>query len=127
MGKITDITLTASIVKLITAYDSHIGIILKEADYVDIMKGQGSWNQSAVVEYIPIEADITIGEEVFTSGESDIYPQGLTPRDPAGIYIGKVVGISKSITEEFFKTLYVKPELTYTKIKDVFILDWNRD
>jgi rod shape-determining protein MreC len=116
IGKTTEVNASAAKVKLITAADCNIGIALKYSGYIGILRGNGSWNQYCIAEYIPVEADTYVGEEVITSGESDIFPPGLL--------IGKVVGIGRPVTEEFFKKLYVKTEFSYARTKDVFIMDW---
>lgn len=117
VGKTIEVNLSSTKVKLVTSGDSFIGVTLKISGYVGVLKGVGSWNQNCVVEYIPIEANAFNGEDVVTSGESDIFPPG--------ILIGKIVGIGKNSTEEFFKKLYVKPAYKYSRIKDVFVIDWN--
>ena len=60
-----------------------------------------------------------MGEEVITSVESEIYP--------AGLYIGKVRGIGQNVMEEYFQILYIKPELDYTKLSEVFVLNFNNN
>lgn len=116
VGKTVEVNMSASKVKLLTAVETYVGVTLKDSGYIGILKGVGSWKQNCIVEYIPIEASAYVGEEVQTSGESDIFP--------AGILIGKIVGVGMTTGEEFFKKLYVKPEFKYTQIKDVFIIDW---
>jgi rod shape-determining protein MreC len=116
IGKTTEVNASAAKVRLITAADSHVGASLKYSGYIGILRGNGSWNQYCVMEYIPVEADTFVGEEVITSGESDIFPPGLL--------IGRIVGIGKPATEEFFKKLFVKPEFSFSRTKDVFIIDW---
>ncbi len=116
VGRISEANVSASKVKLITAADSYVGVTLKNSGYVGILKGNGSWNQNTDVEYIPFEANVEVGEEVVTSGESDIFP--------AGILIGNIIAIDTGSTEDFFKKLYVKPEYKYNKINDVFIIEW---
>ncbi len=116
VGKTAEVNASASKVRIITAADMHIGVELKFSGYVGVLRGNGSWNQNCVAEYIPVEADTFVGEEVITSGESDIFPPGLL--------IGKIVGIGKPMAEEFFKKLYVRPEFDYSRTKDVFIVIW---
>lgn len=116
IGRTIEANLTASKVKLVTAADSYIGVTLKTSGYIGILRGFGSWNQNSVVDYIPIEANAFVGEDIVTSGESDVFP--------AGLLIGKIVGIGNSNPEDFFKKIYVKPVMKYTKIRDVFIIDW---
>ncbi len=116
IGKTTEVNVSAAKVRLLTAADSHIGIELKFSGYVGVLRGNGSWNQNCVAEYIPVEADTFVGEEVITSGESDIFPPGLL--------IGKIVGIGKPTAEDFFKKLYVRPQFDFSRTKDVFIMEW---
>ncbi len=116
VGKTTEVSLMASKVRIVTAGNFIIGVALKDSGYVGIMNGNASWNQNCVLQFIPVEANAYIGQEVVTSGESDIYPYG--------IHIGKVVAREKNIVEEFFQKLYVRPEFDYSRIKDLFILDW---
>lgn len=116
IGKIEQVNISASKVRLITAIDSYVGVTLKSSGYVGVLKGSGSWNQNCSVEYIPVEADAFEGEIVVTSGESDIYPPGL--------FVGRIVGIGKSSVDDFFKKIYVRPEFKYSKTRDVFVVDW---
>jgi|GEM_PF-1273757 rod shape-determining protein MreC len=116
IGKTTEVNASACKIKLLTAADTHIGIELKFSGYVGVLRGNGSWNQNCVAEYIPVEADTFVGEDVITSGESDIFPPGLL--------VGKIVGIGKPNAEEFFKKLYVRPEFDFSRTRDVFIMEW---
>lgn len=116
VGRTVDVSFSASKVKLITSADSFIGVTLRTSGYVGVLKGFGSWNQNCVAEYIPIEANAYIGEEVMTTGESDIFPPNLL--------VGKIVGIGKNNPEDFFKKLYVKPVYNYAKVRGVYIIDW---
>ncbi len=116
VGKTTEVTLVASKVRILTAGNFILGVALKDSGYVGIMNGNGSWNQNCVLQFIPVEANAYIGQEVVTSGESDIFPYGIT--------VGKVVAREKNVVEEFFQKIYVRPEFEYSKIKDLFILQW---
>jgi rod shape-determining protein MreC len=116
VGKTTEVGFSASKVKLITARNFYLGVSLKNTGYVGLLSGLGSWHQNCEVDYIPIEANTYIGESVITSGESETFPYGIK--------VGRVVGIGKSVMEEFFQKLYIKPEYSYSKTKDVFIIRW---
>ncbi len=117
LGKVIEVNLTASKVKLLTAADFYVGVSVRNKGYVGILRGNGSWNQNLVVDYIPQEADIRVGDSVITSGESDIFPFGLP--------VGRVTAIGKSSIEEFFQKLYLKPLYSYSIVKNVFIVDWH--
>ncbi|MGL4561444.1 MAG: rod shape-determining protein MreC [Brevinema sp.] len=118
VGKIIEVTDSASKVRLISAKNLYLGVRLENQEYTGILKGQGSWNQNLALEYIPFNADIRLGDSVITSGESEIYPPGLQ--------VGSIQGIGQNVIEEFFKTLYVKPEFDYKKISDVFVLEYEK-
>lgn len=119
VGKVIEVSHNASKVHLVTAKNFYIGVRLSETGYTGILSGQGAWNQDLLLNYIPIEATPQLGEEVITSGESEIYP--------AGLYIGKVRGIGQNVMEEYFQILYIKPELDYTKLSEVFVLNFNNN
>ncbi len=116
VGKTVEVNLTASKLKLLTARNFYLGVSLKDSGYVGILSGNGAWNQNCVLDYIPREANPYIGQQLVTSGESDIFPYGLL--------VGTVVGIGRNVMEEFFQKLYIRPAYRYSTIKDVFILKW---
>ena len=114
VGKIVETGRHTSKVQLLTAKNFYVGVRLADTGYTGLLNGEGSWNQDALLNYIPVEADPALGEEVLTSGESDIYP--------SGILIGKVRGIGQNVMEEYFQILYIRPELDYARLSEVFIL-----
>lgn len=115
VGKISEAGRTSSKVQLITSKNFFVGVRLADTGYTGIINGRGSWNQDLVLNYIPVEVDPSLGEEVVTSGESEIYPEGLL--------VGTVRGIGQNVMEEYFQILYVNPEFNYTKIPEVFVLN----
>ena len=64
--------------------------------------------------YIGTDADISLGDEIVTSGFSDIYPKGLL--------IGKVIKIGK---EPAGISLYaiVKPAADFSRIEEVLCIE----
>lgn len=116
VGRLTEVTPFASKVKLLTSKTFYLGVTLEDSGYVGILNGNGSWNQNCVVDYIPLEATAYAGQGVVTSGESDIFPDD--------ILVGTIVGVAQSLLDEFFYTLYIKPEYNYSTIEHVFILEW---
>lgn len=119
IGKIIEVSDKASKVRLISAKNLFLGVRLVETGYAGILRGQGAWNQNLALDYIPIEANTKLGEEVVSSGESEIYPPGL--------FIGTISGIGQNIMEEFFQILYIKPSFDYNKLSEVFVLEYNND
>ncbi len=116
VGKTVEVGLDYSRVRVITAKNFFVGVKSQETGYAGVLRGQGSWNQNLALDYIPIDADPILGEKIVTSGGSDIYPEGL--------YIGEIKGIGQNMIEEFFKILYIESKFEYSKISEVFVLDY---
>ncbi|MCX7821532.1 MAG: rod shape-determining protein MreC [Brevinematales bacterium] len=118
VGKTVEVSPFSSKVKVLNASDFYLGVVFEKNRYIGIMQGSGSFN-NCVVNYVPVEAPIEIGEGVLTSGESDIFPPNIR--------VGKVIASSSSMTDKFFRRVYVKPVLIYSKIKDVFVVLWQNE
>ncbi|MGL4676089.1 MAG: rod shape-determining protein MreC [Brevinema sp.] len=119
IGKTVEVGEEFARVRVITAKNFYAGVKSLDTGYTGMLRGQGSWNQYLSLDYIPIEANPTIGEQIVTSGESDIYPEGL--------YIGAIQGIGRNVMEEFFKTLYIQSDFKYSKITEVFVLEYDNN
>ncbi|MGC8770009.1 MAG: rod shape-determining protein MreC [Brevinematia bacterium] len=115
VGKTIEVSPFSSKVKVLNAADFYLGVIFEKNKYIGIMKGSGSFN-NCVVNYVPVDAPIEIGEGVLTSGESDIFPPNIR--------VGKVIASGSSLSDKFFRKIYIKPLLVYSKVKDVFVLLW---
>lgn len=79
IGKITDVYENYSVVKMITGENSYVSVLCK--DIIGIVKGE----REKDLYFRPtssLEEEIKIGDELYTSGISDVYPKGL--------YVGKV-------------------------------------
>ena len=79
IGKITDVYENYSVVKMITGENSYVSVLCK--DVIGIVNGE----REKDLYFRPtssLEEEIKIGEELYTSGISDVYPKGL--------YVGKI-------------------------------------
>ncbi|HHW30300.1 MAG TPA: rod shape-determining protein MreC [Clostridiaceae bacterium] len=65
------------------------------------------------MDYIPLDADVAVGDIVETSGLGGIYPKG--------ILIGSVIEVKKSASE-LSRYAIVKPEVDFKKLDEVFVL-----
>lgn len=119
VGKVVEVTDKVSKVRLISAKNLYLAVQIKDKGFMGILKGQGSWNQNLSLDYIPINADVQLGDIVVTSAESEAYPPDL--------YVGSIQGIGQNVIEEFYKILYVRPYFNYKKISDVFILEYKKE
>lgn len=74
-----------------------------------IVKNQGN----LVFDFIRIEDEINIGDSVYTSGMSNIFPEG--------ILIGTVKRIDDS-SDQFFKPVYLKPSVRINRLNYVYVV-----
>lgn len=74
-----------------------------------IVKNQGN----LVFDFIRIEDKINIGDSVFTSGMSNIFPEG--------ILIGTVKRIDES-SNQFFKPVYLRPSVRINQLNYVYLV-----
>lgn len=118
VGKTIEVGPNYSRVRVITAKNFYVGVKSEITGVYGVLKGKGAWNQNLALEYIPVEAQLNIGESIVTSGGSDIYPEGL--------HVGEIQGIGQNVMEEFFQVLYIKSEFEYNKISEVFILEYEQ-
>lgn len=116
IGKVEKVSFTTSVVKLITNYSndnktsvriiSNGGIFVNKILEVDI-------NNRLIITGIDNDYNINIGDEVITSGLSDIYPSGIT------------IGQIEKIEDEIFglsKKAYVKHISDLDNIRFVSVL-----
>lgn len=73
----------------------------------------GRHNLTMVMEFIPLDQDISIGQTVVTSGR-EIYI-------PAGLVVGQITQIEKS-DNEFFQSATITSPVKFTNIKQVVVL-----
>lgn len=79
IGRITDVYEKYSVVKMITAENNFVSVLCK--DVLGVVQGRREKN----LYFRPtssLEEEIKIGEKLYTSGISDVYPKGL--------YVGKI-------------------------------------
>ncbi|MGB3341538.1 MAG: rod shape-determining protein MreC [bacterium] len=89
----------------VSALDANTGIH-------GIVKNQGN----LIFDFIRIEDEINIGDSVFTSGMSNIFPEG--------ILIGTVKKIDES-SDLFFKPVYLKPSVRVNQLNYVYLVYGN--
>lgn len=114
LGHITEVKENYSIVELITSTKSYVSSTGKNGDNLSILSGQG--NDILDLEYIVKDKDMKVGEEIFTSGVSDIYRKN--------IFLGTIESIDDS--NEMFKQITVKLPYNVFNLKYVMILNKER-
>lgn len=115
VGRVTEVGLTFSRVSTVINYDASIGAVVERSGEVGIVSGDFAMRRDGLclLEYLPFNADVEIGDTVTSSGLGSVYPRGLV--------IGEVVDITGD-EYNHVKVAVVKPAADLTNITKVMIL-----
>jgi rod shape-determining protein MreC len=111
VGRITEVSATASKVQLIIDPDSAINARLQESRAEGIIVGRATGDLEMI--YIPQDTAVTVGEIVVTSGLGGGYPPE--------ILIGRVVSVHKR-DYELYQTAIIEPRNDFSRLENVLII-----
>jgi rod shape-determining protein MreC len=111
VGRITEVSATASKVQLIIDPDSAINARLQESRAEGILIGRPTGDLEMI--YIPQDTVVTVGEIVVTSG--------LGGGVPPEILIGRVVSVHKR-DYELYQTAIIEPRNDFAHLENVLII-----
>lgn len=112
IGKVGRVYENYSIVDMITSENFNVSA-LTESQMLGIIKGSDEEDGTLYFEANTFQNNIEIGEKIYTSGISEIYPKGL--------YIGKVSEIDED-NDELFRSIKVKNDIDILNMMEVLIL-----
>ena len=111
VGKISSVKKHFSEVELISNSDIRISARVKDKNYLGIVQGSELDDGTLVFESTTPERSLEVGDEIYTSGISDIYDEGL--------FIGRVKSIKNSYdkieVESGFSTENLKEVMVFKK------------
>ena len=84
IGKTIQVGNSASIVQFITDHNYRLSVRILPSGATGILRWRG--NNICEIREVQKNVNIEIGDQVVTSGFSDIYPPGLPVGDVAGVY-----------------------------------------
>ncbi|MCX7678210.1 MAG: rod shape-determining protein MreC [Spirochaetes bacterium] len=113
IGKIIDVRSRVSRVIPIIAPEMKLGVMLQSSRYPGLLHGISSNSILCVMDYVSKSALVKFGDQVITSGQGGIFPQGLS--------VGKVLR-SEIMEASAYQRVIVIPTVDYEKLEDVFIL-----
>lgn len=115
IGRVTEVGLTFCRVSTIINYDSSIGAYIERSGEVGLVSGDFERRRDGLclLEYLPFDADVAVGDKIFSSGLGSVYPRDL--------YIGEVVEVTGDAYNHT-KVALVKPSADLTNITKVMIL-----
>jgi len=111
VGRITEVSATASKVQLIIDPNSVINARIQESRAEGILQGQSTGTLQMI--YIPQDVTVTVGEIVVTSG--------LGGGFPPEILVGRVISVHRR-DYELYQTAVIEPRNDFSRLEMVLII-----
>jgi len=115
MGRVVEVGPRAAKVQLLLDRDSGVGVRIERTRTTAVVAGQVAFTDSGtsdlLMKYVPVLADVAVGDVVVTSGLDQIYPKGLM--------VGRVRSVGKG--SGLFKEVAVQPSANFEKIEEVMV------
>lgn len=111
VGRVVKVYSSTSKVLLITDPSSSIGAYVQGSQATGMV--EGTPDGSLVMRYTPMDANISVGEVVLTSGLGGTLPKGLV--------IGQVIEIEKK-DYALFQEVRIKPSVDFDRLELVLVL-----
>ncbi len=111
VGRVIQVIEHASQVQLLTGRMAGAGAMLERTNSGGIIEG-GAGDPPLALTMVSNQADVRLGDKVFTSGQDGIYPQGLL--------IGSIVSARKGSGQ--YKSIAVRPSVDFSHIDLVLVV-----
>lgn len=111
VGRVIEVEKDWSRVLLILDVNSKVGVKIPRTHLKGVLEGLNS--RICRLKYIPTDADVMVGDAIFTSGAGGIFPEGIP--------IGKVARVEKE-GGRIFSDVYVLPSIEFSRLREVLIL-----
>jgi rod shape-determining protein MreC len=111
VGRVTDVYGNASRVLLITDSGSNVNTMLQNTRLRGILRGRAG--QSPIMDYLPQDQPILVGDIVVTSGEGG--------RFPVGIPVGQVVEVEQNDVDMFQRAV-VRTTVDFGTLETVLVV-----
>lgn len=111
IGKVKSAGITTSIVQILLDPALKISVLDQRSRVVGILISSDA--RKLLMDQVPTDEDIAVGDKIVTSNYGEIFPKGLL--------IGYVSSVSKS-PSGMFKNVIVQPSASLSRIEEVFII-----
>ena len=118
VGQVTQVTPLYSTVLLVTDPTQHIPVKNVRNGIRGITKGLATNERGMIVEFIPVDSDVKLGDIFVTSDIGTTYPPGYL--------VGEVYRIDK-LPNEAFLTITLKPIQNMDKLEFILIISQKND
>jgi rod shape-determining protein MreC len=118
VGQITQVTPMYSTVRLLTDPTQHMPVKNSRNGIRGITKGVASNANGMIIEFVPLDSDVKVGDIFLTSGIGNLYPSGYL--------VGRVTSINDTIDASFL-SISLQPAQNMNKLELVLIVKEKND
>ncbi len=111
VGRIAELTPVSAKVQLLTDPVSAVGGLLQRTRVTGIV--MGSLGAGTRMTYLPLLADVAVGDEVVTSGMGGVFPKGIP--------VGRVTAVERR-SGALFQEASLQPSVDLSRLEEVLIL-----
>jgi len=111
VGRIVEVTPSTAKVQLITDPVSAAGALMQRTRVTGIVTG--NLGAGLRVRYLPLLADVVVGDEVVTSGMGGIFPKGIP--------VGRVTAVERA-SGALFQEAVLQPKVDLGRLEEVVVL-----
>lgn len=111
-GVVVEVTERTAKVLLLSDEDFSAAVYLERGKEEGLLVGGGL--RPVRVQYIPLEAQVEEGDQVFTSSFSSVFP--------AGIWVGTVSKVRQDDSFQTALTVQIEPAVRSSSVKEVFVI-----
>ncbi len=118
VGQVTQVTPMFATVRLLTDPTQFMPVKNSRNGIRGITKGMASTEKGMMVEYVPLDSDVKVGDLFLTSGIGNSYPSGYL--------VGRVTSIDDSLDVSFL-SITLRPAQNMNKLEMVLIVKGKND
>jgi rod shape-determining protein MreC len=111
VGRVMDVTPTSARVQLLTDPVNAVGGLIQRTRVTGIVSG--NLGAGARVRYLPLLADVVVGDEVVTSGMGGVFPKGIP--------VGRITAVERR-SGALFQEATLAPAVDLSRLEEVLIL-----
>jgi len=118
VGQVTQITPMFATVRLITDPTQFMPVKNSRNGIRGITKGVASNKKGMIIDYVPLDSDVKVGDLFLTSGIGNSYPSGYL--------VGRVTSVNDSLDASFL-TITLQPSQDMNKLEKVLVVKGKND
>ncbi len=111
VGRIVEVTPSTARVQLITDPVSASGALVQRTRVTGI--AVGNLDSGLTVRYLPLLADVIVGDSVVTSGMGGVFPKGIP--------VGRVTAVERK-SGALFQEAFLQPTVDLARLEEVLVL-----